>query len=75
MNVYCKACGSNTPLHEGGNKVAICNACGRVYHLEMIDQDPGIKLLGGLITLLIASTVIGVVIVVGIAVLSEHDCL
>ena len=71
MNAYCTHC-RNTQLHEGGNRTAICDSCGRVYYLHIVDQSPDVKLLGGCAALAFASVITGLAFAFGFAVLRAY---
>jgi len=71
MKAYC-SCGSCRPLHEAGNKRAICDACGKVYHLDLVDVSPDMSLLGKFIQLVIISASVGGGIAITLAVLRAH---
>lgn len=71
MIAYC-TCGSCKPLHEAGNKRAICDVCGKVYYLDLVDQSPDMRLLGQALTLVLVSTVVGVAIAITLAILRDN---
>lgn len=72
MKAYCTSCGTCTPLHEGGNKRAICDVCGKIYYLDLVDQSPDMRLLSQVLTFVLGSTVVGVAIAIVLAILRNH---
>ncbi len=58
MKAFC-SCGSKEPLHEAGNRKAICDSCGTVYFLQVLNADPSAQAVGFIITLLMAAFAAG----------------
>lgn len=69
MNAKC-SCGTDKPLHEAGNSKAICDECGQVYFLQLVNTDPSAQAVGFIITVLMVALAAGFGL--GIAFLWTH---